>query len=75
MASSSKNLEPYHIGPEALEEQRRQLRCINRRCSYGDTLVNAIELACTYYGVDYKPGKEVIYIVHSKLNVIHRFFI
>lgn len=65
MASSSNNLEPYHVGPEALEEQRRQLRCINRRCSYGDTLIDAIELACTYYDVDYKPGKEVIYIVHS----------
>jgi len=71
MASSSKKLEPYHIDEEALEEQRRQLRCINRRCSFGDTLIDAIEMACVFYGVDYKPGKEVIDIVHSKLNVTH----
>ncbi|XP_026812742.1 histone-lysine N-methyltransferase eggless-like [Rhopalosiphum maidis] len=59
MASSSKSLGPYKISPEELEEQRRQLRCINRRCRYGDTLVEAVKMACSYYDVDYKPGREV----------------
>ncbi|XP_001952618.2 histone-lysine N-methyltransferase eggless [Acyrthosiphon pisum] len=63
MASLSKNLEPYHSSDEgggnSKEEQRRQLTCINRRCRNGDTLIEAMEIACTYYDVDYKPGKEV----------------
>jgi len=72
MASSSKQLDPYQIDPEVLETQRRQLRCINRRCRYGDTLINAVELVCTFYDVDYKPGREVIDIVHNKLKVTHK---
>jgi len=72
MASSSRNLEPHHSSAEAKEEQRRQLKCINRRCNNGDALVNAIEMVCTYYAVDYKPGKEVIDIVYTKFNVTHR---
>jgi len=71
MASSSKQLEPYQVDTETLEEQRRQLRCINRRCSYGDTLINAVELVCTFYGVDYKPSKEVINVVHRILKGTH----
>ncbi|XP_025204088.1 histone-lysine N-methyltransferase eggless-like [Melanaphis sacchari] len=59
MASSSKSLGPYKISPEELEEQRRQLRCINRRCRYGDVLLDAVALVCSYYDVDYKPGREV----------------
>ncbi|KAL5238409.1 hypothetical protein ACI65C_005819 [Semiaphis heraclei] len=59
MASSSKQLDPHLVNTEALEKKSRQLRCINRRCCYGDTLSNAVELVCAYYEVDYKPGKEV----------------
>lgn len=66
MASSSKNLEPCHSSAEALEEQRRQLKCINRRCSSGDDLINAVEMACSYYDVDYKPGKEVCMTCFTK---------
>jgi len=74
MASPSKSLGPYKVSEEDLEVQRRQLRCINRRCSYGDTLIEAMELACAYYDIDYKPGREVIDIVHSKLNIIRKYF-
>ncbi|XP_060861838.1 uncharacterized protein LOC132938852 [Metopolophium dirhodum] len=59
MALSSKNSEPNHISAKALEKQGHQLKCINRLCNYGDSLNNALKLVCTYYGVDYKPGKMV----------------
>ena len=67
MASSRKKMRPNQDDVEALEKQKRQLRCINRCCSHGDTLTQAIELACTYYGVKYKPNREVFDIVYSKL--------
>ncbi|CAI6367971.1 unnamed protein product [Macrosiphum euphorbiae] len=66
MASSRKNLEPNHSSSKAKEEQRRRLRCINRRCRNGDTLVDAVEMACHYYDVVYKPGKEVCMACYKK---------
>ena len=69
--ASRKSLEPHHSCAETKEEQR-QLKCINRSCRNGGALVDAVEITCHYYDVDYSPGKEVIDIVYSKLNITHR---
>ncbi|CAI6344083.1 unnamed protein product [Macrosiphum euphorbiae] len=47
------------FGPEELEALKRQLKCINKRCSAGGTLYTAMDKVCTFYEVDYEPGKQV----------------
>jgi len=51
------------------DKQKRQLKCINRRCVHGDTLVSAIQIVCTYYHIEYKPGKMVINLFLHKLDL------
>lgn len=41
-------------------KQFRQLKCINRACKNGDELRQALEITCSFYGVTYKPDREVI---------------
>ncbi|XP_060859908.1 uncharacterized protein LOC132937098 [Metopolophium dirhodum] len=55
LGPSNKN----HFGAEELEALKRQIKCINKRCSYGGTLFTAVEMVCAYYDVDYEPGKQV----------------
>ncbi|XP_029341246.1 uncharacterized protein LOC115033207 [Acyrthosiphon pisum] len=47
------------MGAAELEALKRQLKCINKRCTYGKTLYTAMEKVCEFYDVDYEPGKEV----------------